>query len=100
MPSAIVAAQRRRNCLLASSFLLPVLTLGISAAQAQQSASPNLLPAIEVEAPANQSRTRSEPAAERPSVSRRAVPTAQQAPTEAQQTGWPAREAAIVVSPT
>jgi vitamin B12 transporter len=100
MSSAIVAAQRRRNYLLASTFLGPILSLGISAAEAQQSASPNLLPTIEVQAPANQSTNRSEPAAERPSVSRRAVPTAQQAPTDAQQAGGPTKQAAIVVSPT
>jgi vitamin B12 transporter len=100
MSSAIVAAQQRRSFLLASSFFVPVLYLGISAANAQQSASPNLLPTIEVDAPANQSRTRSEPAAERPSVSRRAVPTAQQAPTNAQQSGRPGKEPTIVVSPT
>jgi vitamin B12 transporter len=100
MPSAIVAAQRRRSCPLASTFLGPILALGISAAEAQQSASPNLLPTIEVQAPANQSTNRSEPAAERPPVSRRAVPTAQQAPTDAQQAGGPTKQAAIVVSPT
>src|SRR5882757_3149000 len=100
MSSAIAAAQRRRNCLLASTFLGPILSLGISAAEAQQSASPNLLPTIEVQAPANQSTSRLEPAAERPSVSRRAVPTAQRAPTDAQQADGPTKQAAIVVSPT
>ena len=100
MSSTIVAAQPRRSCLLASSFLVPVLSLGISAVHAQQSASPNLLPTIEVEAPANQTRTRPEPAAERPSRSRRPAPTAPQAPTDAQQSGKPAKEPAIVVSPT
>jgi vitamin B12 transporter len=100
MSSAIVAAQRRRNYLLASTFLGQILSLGISAAEAQQSASPNLLPTIEVQAPANRSTSRLEPAAERPSVSRRAVPTAQQAPTDAQQAGGQTEQAAIVVSPT
>ena len=100
MSSTIVAAQPRRSCLLASSFLVPVLSLGISAVHAQQSASPNLLPTIEVEAPANQTRTRPEPAAERPSRSRRPAPTAPQVPTDAQQSGKPAKEPAIVVSPT
>src|SRR5882757_704975 len=100
MSSAIAAAQRRRNCLLASTFLGPILSLGISAAEAQQSASPNLLPTIEVQAPTNQSTSRSEPAAERPSVSRRAIPTAQRAPTDAQQADGPTKQAAIVVSPT
>jgi vitamin B12 transporter len=98
--TTIVAAQSRRSCLLACSFLVPVLSLGISAVHAQQSASPNLLPTIEVEAPANQTRTRPEPAAERPSRSRRPAPTAPQAPTDAQQSGKPTKEPAIVVSPT
>ena len=98
--TTIVAAQQRRSCLLACSFLVPVLSLGISAVHAQQSASPNLLPTIEVEAPANQTRTRPEPAAERPSRSRRPAPTAPQVPTDAQQSGKPAKEPAIVVSPT
>src|SRR5882672_1865097 len=100
MSSAIVAAQQGRSCLLASTFVVPMLSLGISTAEAQQSTSPNLLPTIEVQAPANQSTSRLEPTAERPSVSRRAVPTAQQAPTDAQQAGGQTKQAAIVVSPT
>src|ERR1700687_5770007 len=101
MSSHIKAALRRRTCLLASSFLVPVLSLGISAvAKAQQSSSPNVLPTIEVEAPSDKSRTRSEPAPDRPTVSRRVVPTTQQAPTDAQQSGTPGKEQAIVVSPT
>jgi len=100
MSSIIKAAARRRTYWLASSFLVPVLSLGFSAAKAQQSASPDLLPTIEVEAPSNKSRTRSEPAPDRTTVSRRVAPTAQQAPTNAQPSGTPAREQAIVVSPT
>src|SRR5216684_2427580 len=100
MSSIIKAAARRRTYWLASSFLVPVLSLGFSAAKAQQSASPDLLPTIEVEAPSDKSRTRSEPAPDRTTVSRRVAPTAQQAPTNAQPSGTPAREQAIVVSPT
>src|SRR3982075_3601236 len=100
MSSTIKAAARRRTYWFASSFLVPVLSLSISTAKAQQSASPNVLPTIEVEAPSDQSTNRSEPAAERPSVSRRAVPTAQQAPTDAQQAGGPTKKKAIVVTPT
>ena len=50
MSSLIKAATRRRTCLLASTFLVPVLSLGISAAKAQQ-ASPDQLPPIEVSPP-------------------------------------------------
>jgi vitamin B12 transporter len=100
MSSRIKAAARRRLCLLASTFLVPVLSLGISPAKAQQAASPNVLPTIEVEAPSDKSRSRSEPAPNRPSVSRRVVPKPQRAPTDAQQSGLPAKQQAIVVSPT
>jgi vitamin B12 transporter len=80
---------------------VPVLSLGFSAAaRAQQSASPNLLPSIEVEAPSDKSRTQSEPASQPPSVSHRVVPTAQQAPTDAQPSGTPGKEQTVVVSPT
>jgi len=100
MSSFPKAAQRRRTYLLASSFLVPVLSLGISAAKAQQSASPNLLPTIEVEAPPDQSRTRIEPAPDQSAASRRAVPTARQTSTDAPPSGTPGKEQAIVVSPT
>src|SRR5260370_37797606 len=100
MSSIIKAATRRRAYWLASSFLVPVLSLGFSAAKAQQSASPNLLPTIEVEAPSDKSRTRPEPVPEQTTVSRRVVPAAQQAPTNAQPSVTPAKEPAIVVSPT
>src|SRR5258708_22206059 len=100
MSSIIKAAARRRTYWLASSFLVPVLSFGFSAAKAQQSASPNLLPTIEVQAPLDKSRTRPEPAPEHTTVSRRVVPTAQQAPTNAQPSGTPAKEQAILVTPT
>jgi vitamin B12 transporter len=98
--SIATAAQRRRTCLYTSSFLVPVLSLGISAANAQQSASPNLLPSIEVEAPADKSRTASQPASQPASASRRVVPTAQQAPPDAQQSGTAGKPQPVVVSPT
>ena len=100
MSSIIQAAARRRNFLLASSFLVPVLSLQISAAKAQQSASPNLLPTIQVEAPPDKSRTRPEPAPDRPTLSRRAKPTPRQAPTTAQPSATPAKQQTVVVSPT
>jgi vitamin B12 transporter len=100
MSSTIKAAARRRTYWLASSFLVPALSVGISAAKAQQSASPNVLPTIEVEAPSDKSRTRPEPSPDRLTTSRRVVPTPRQAPTDAQQSGTPTKEQAIVVSPT
>src|ERR1700704_689106 len=100
MSSTIKAAARRRTYWFASSFLVPVLSLGISAAKAQQSASPNVLPTIEVEAPSDKSRTSAEPAPNRPTLSRRVVPKPQQAPADAQQSGTPGKQQAVVVSPT
>ncbi len=74
MSSAIVAAQRRRNCLLASTFLGPILSLGISAAEAQQSASPSPLPPIEISSPGDENRTRAKPISDEGSGSRRVAP--------------------------
>ena len=61
MSPTILAAQRRRSCLLASTFLAPVLSLGISAANAQQPPSANHLPPIEISSPGDQNRTRAKP---------------------------------------
>jgi iron complex outermembrane receptor protein len=55
-----VAARRRHACLLASTFLAPVLSLGISTASAQQAAT-DQLPPIEVNPPVDQTRTRARP---------------------------------------
>jgi iron complex outermembrane receptor protein len=83
MSFAIVAAQRRRRTfLLASTFLAPVVFLGISAAKAQQ-ASPDQLPPIEVNPPGDQNRTRAKPASDSDSSSRRAVPNVSQTGTPA-----------------
>jgi len=60
MSSNNQAVQRRRTCLLASTFLLPVLSLGISAAKAQQ-APADQLPPIEVSPPVDETRTRAKP---------------------------------------
>jgi iron complex outermembrane receptor protein len=60
MPSHNQAAKRRRSCLLASTFLLPVLSLGISTARAQQ-APADQLPPIEVSPPVDETRTRARP---------------------------------------
>ena len=100
MSSIIQAAARQRNFWLASSFLVPVLSLQISSAKAQQSASSNVLPTIQVETPAAKSRTQPKPAPDRPNVSRRAIAAPRQAPTAAQPSATPAKQQAIVVSPT
>src|SRR2546423_823592 len=100
MSSNIAAAQRPRTYLLASSFLVPVLSLGISAAKAQQSASPNVLPTIEVEAPPDKEKPGSQPVPGQSTASRRVVPTPRQAPADARQSGMPGKQEAVVVSPT
>ena len=52
------AAQRRRSCLLATTFLVPALSFGVSAAKAQQIA--QALPPIEITSP-DENRTRAKP---------------------------------------
>ena len=59
--SATISAARRRHVLLASSLLVPLLSLGMSGAHAQQTASSEQLPPIEVSAPTDQNRTRAKP---------------------------------------
>src|SRR5260370_11032576 len=78
MSSIPRTAQRRRTCLLASSFLVPVLSLGISAAAKAQQASPDQLPPIEVSPPSDENRTRAKPVADEGSGSRRVVPNVSQ----------------------
>lgn len=67
-----LAAQRRRTCLLASTFLIPVLSFGISAAKAQQVA--NALPPIDISSSGDENRTRAKPAADEGSGTRRVAP--------------------------
>jgi iron complex outermembrane receptor protein len=74
MSSHRLAAQRRRACLTASTFLLPVLSLDISAAHAQQTASTNPLPPIEITSPGDQNRTRAKPVTDAGSGVRRVAP--------------------------
>lgn len=66
------AAQRRRACLLATTFLVPAL-FSVSAAKAQQLA--QALPPIEITSP-DENRTRAKPAVDQEQGSRRAVPSA------------------------
>jgi iron complex outermembrane receptor protein len=77
MSSRINAATRRRICLLASTFLVPVLSLGISAARAQQAA-PDQLPPIEVSPPADASQTRAKPISDEGSGAYRVAPNLSQ----------------------
>ncbi len=91
MSSIILAAKRRRICLLASSFLVPIVLLGISAAHAQQSTSTDQLPAIEVNPPKTETRSRTEPSPDSASQSRRIVPAPVRQPAPAAQpSGGPA----------
>src|SRR5882757_205358 len=71
--SSIITAARRRQFLLASSFLVPVMALGISGAHAQQTAAADQLPAIEVNPPGDQNRTRAKPTYDEGSGTRRVV---------------------------
>lgn len=73
MSSIITAARRHRRFLLASSFLVPIMALGISGAQAQQTASAEQLPPIEVNPPGDQNRTRAKPTNDEGSGTRRVV---------------------------
>jgi iron complex outermembrane receptor protein len=68
-------ATRQRRFWLASSFLVPILSLGMSAAQAQQAPSEQL-PPIEVISPTDPNRTRARPTYDEGSLSRRVVPAA------------------------
>jgi iron complex outermembrane receptor protein len=72
MSSIIKAALRRRRLLLASSFLVPVLSLSICTAKAQQ-ASPDQLPPIEISPPGDENRTRAKPLNDEGSGGRRAA---------------------------
>src|ERR1700694_2675255 len=90
MSAAIVAAQQRRSCLLASTFFVPILSLGISAAEAQQSASPSPLPPIEISSPGDENRTRAKPVTDEGSGVRRVAPrVAQPANTNVAPGGGP-----------
>ena len=74
MSSTITAVvRRRRRFLLVSSFLVPLMSLGISGAQAQQPPS-DQLPPIEVSAPTDQNRTRAKPTYDEGSGARRVAP--------------------------
>ena len=73
--SSTIAAARRRRFWLASSFVIPIVSLGISGAQAQQPPA-DRLPPIEVTSPTDANRTRAKPTYDEASTSRRVVPAA------------------------
>ncbi len=68
-------ATRQRRYWLASSFLVPIVALGITGAQAQLAPSEQL-PPIEVTSPTDPNRTRAKPIYDEASTSRRVVPAA------------------------
>ena len=70
-----ITATRQRRFWLTTSFLIPIVSLGISGAQAQQPPS-EPLPPIEVTSPTDPNRTRAKPTYDEASTSRRVVPAA------------------------
>jgi iron complex outermembrane receptor protein len=68
-------ATRQRRFWLTSTFLIPIVSLGISGAQAQTSPS-EPLPPIEITSPTDPNRTRAKPTYDEASTSRRVVPAA------------------------
>ena len=98
---SIINASVRRSLWLASTVLIPLSPFSISAAHAQQSASPDLLPPVEV-SPAKKPETTQPPATRKPKSRQAAAKPNQQKPTEkpaTPQQGIP-DTAPTVVSPT
>src|SRR5947209_1476428 len=101
MSRIIPAATRRRSYLLASSVLVPIVSLSVSAANAQQTVSADPLPAIEVNPPKPLERNRVEPSPEWASRLGRVTraPGPQTAPA-AQPSSGPAPAAITTATPT
>jgi vitamin B12 transporter len=98
---SIINAGARRSLRLASTVLIPLFPLAIPAARAQQSASPDLLPPIEV-SPAKKPETTQPPTGQKPKSRQNAAKPNQQKPPEkpaTPQQGIP-NTAPTVVSPT
>src|SRR5215217_4940091 len=72
-------ATRQRRFWLTSTFLIPIVSLGISGAQAQQAPS-EPLPPIEITSPTDPNRTRAKPTYDEASTSRRVVPRTSSTP--------------------
>lgn len=98
---SIVKASVRRRLWLASTVLIPLFPLAIPAAQAQQSASPDLLPPVEV-SPSKKPETTQPPAAQKPKSRQAAAKPTQQKPAEKPVTPQPGLPNTVpsVVSPT
>jgi iron complex outermembrane receptor protein len=75
MSSSVPATKRRCRLWLASTILAPIVSLGISAAHAQQPPA-DQLPSVEVNPPGDQNRTRAKPTYDEGSGTRRAAPNA------------------------
>jgi iron complex outermembrane receptor protein len=75
MSSIRTAAQRRRTCLLASTFLAPVILLGVSPARAQQATPVDTLPTVVVGSPVDDTKTRARPTTDEQSGSGRVAPS-------------------------
>src|SRR5436305_9620941 len=100
MSSIIPAAARQRRYLLATSFLVPFFPLAISTADAQQTASRDELPAIEVNPPKPADRNRVEPSPEWASrLGRVTRAPAPQTTPAAQPSSGPAPAAATSATP-
>ena len=98
---SIINASARHSLWLASTVLIPLSPFSISAAHAQQSASPDLLPPVEV-SPAKKPETTQPPATRKPKSRQASTKPNQQKPTEKPATphqGIP-DTAPTVVSPT
>lgn len=78
--SSTITATRQRRFWLASSFLIPIASLGISGAQAQQTPSEQL-PPIEVTSPTDPNRTRAKPTYDESGGTPRAAPNRRPAAT-------------------
>jgi vitamin B12 transporter len=98
---SIIKAGARRSFWLASTVLIPLFPLAIPAAHAQQSASPNLLPPVEV-SPPKKPETAQRPAEQKPKSRQAATRPNQQKPAEKPATALQdiPNTAPTVVSPT
>jgi vitamin B12 transporter len=98
---SIAKKSARRRLWLASTVLIPLSPFAIPAAHAQQSASPDLLPPVEV-SPSRKSETTQPPTAQKPKSRQAAAKPNQQKPAEKPATTQPGipNTATNVVSPT
>jgi iron complex outermembrane receptor protein len=100
MSSISTAAKRRRICLLASCFLVPIVCLSIPAAHAQQPVSYEPLPPIEINPPKTETRSRTEPSPDLNSRSGRIVPAPVRQPAAAPQPATGPASTATTTAPS